>query len=211
MNSSTKNLVRALACSVLLVGLAGCNIVQPAQEDPTRYFVLSDPASSAPATPSASAARIGLRAVRVESYLKRHEMVVRSGENEVQFKDYRRWAEPLDASIGRVLRARLLESGDVSQVLTEPFPFEGQRDYDVAIDVRRCEGIIDASGKYGVGFTAVIEVSSTGTDAKVVARKLFVAPPEAWDGSDYDRLASLLTADVSALGQEILATIPPRN
>jgi hypothetical protein len=44
-----------------------------------------------------------------------------------------------------------------------------------------------------------------------VARKLFTAPAGAWDGRDFGRLANLLSADISALGQEIVADIPARN
>jgi uncharacterized lipoprotein YmbA len=200
------------AAPVLLAALAACNIVPTAQDDPTRYFVLSDGAAqAAPANPSASAVRLGLKAVRLESYLKHKEMVVRTGANEIQFRDYRRWAEPLDAAIGRILRSALQASPDVAQVQTEPFPFDEKRDFDVAVDIHRCEGVLDASGKYEAGFSAVIEVSTTGADAKVVARRLFVAPDAAWDGEDFDRLASLLSRDVSALGGEVIATLPPRG
>ena len=117
----------------------------------------------------------------------------------------------LDAAISRVLRTSLQGSGDVAQVLAEPFPFDVKRDYDVSIDVRRCEGFLGASGKYQAAFSAVIEISTTGDDAKVVARRLYVAPDAAWDGSDFNRLASLLSADASALAGEILAALPPRG
>jgi hypothetical protein len=195
----------------VLVLLPACNVVQPAQDDPTRYFVLSDSAAaSVPAVPSSSAARIGLHSIRLETYLKHREMVVRTGANEVQFKDYRRWAEPLDAAVGRVLRTSLAASASVSQVLTEPFPFDQQRDYDVSVEVRRCEGAAEGSG-FKAEFSALIEISTGGPDPKVVVRKLFVAPAADWDGSNYDRLANLLTADISALAQEIASSIPPKG
>jgi uncharacterized protein len=213
---TTKNipLPRRLApCAVmgLLALLAACNVVPPAVDDPTRYYVLSDPAGQAVQAPAAGAVRIGLKAVRLESYLRRKEMVVRTGENEVEFRDFRRWAEPLDASIGRVLRRSLLGAPEVAQVYAEPFPADQERDYDVSIDVRRCEGYQDASGKYSASLSATIEISTAGASPRVVARKLFTAPAGAWDGRDYGRLANLLSADISALGQEIVADIPARN
>jgi len=202
----------ALCASVFALGaLPACNLVQPAQDDPTRYFVLSDPAvAGSPAVPAASAARIGLHSVRLETYLKHREMVLRTGANEIQFKDYRRWAEPIDAAVGRVLRASLVASSSVSQVLTEPFPFDQQRDYDVSIDVRRCEGALEGSG-YKAEFSALIEISTTGPDPRIVVRKLFEAPAADWDGINYDRMASLLSSDVSALGQEVASSIPPKG
>jgi uncharacterized lipoprotein YmbA len=197
---------------VALLGLlAACDVVPPAQDDPTRYFVLSDPAAQAVQAPAAGTARIGLKAVKLESYLKRREMVVRTGDNEVEFRDYRRWAEPLDAAVGRVLRLRLLEAPEVAQVYTEPFPVDQERDYDVSVDVRRCEGSAGLAGKSMASFSAAIEISTAGANPHVVARKLFTAPAGAWDGRNFDQLASLLSADISALGQEIVADIPARN
>jgi uncharacterized protein len=192
----------------LLGLLAACNVVPPPEDDPTRYFVLSDPVPAATRAPGTAGLRIGLKEVKLEGYLKKREMVVRTGENEVQFRDFRRWAEPLDAAIVRVVRQRLLEAPEVAQVSIAPFPAEQGHDYDVTIDVRRCEGTLDASGKFGASFAATIEVSTAGADPHVVARKPFTAADAAWDGKDFDRLAGLLSADVSALGQEVLASIP---
>src|SRR5579862_2911754 len=97
----------------LAAAVAGCNIVPPPTEDPTRYYVLSE--MPAPAAAAAGTLRVGLRAVRLEGYLKRREMVVRTGANEVEFRDYRRWAEPLDGAIARVVRSALLASGPVGE------------------------------------------------------------------------------------------------
>jgi uncharacterized lipoprotein YmbA len=195
----------------LLCMLAACNVVPQAEDDPTRYFVLSDPVSAAVVAPAPGAARIGLREIKLGNYLKKREMIVRTGENEVEFRDFRRWAEPLDAAVGRILRLRLLEAQEVAQVYNAPFPVDEQRDYDVSIDVRRCEGSLSAPGKYVASFSATFEISTTGDSPHVVARKLYTAEPAAWDGRDFDRLASLLSADVSGLAREVVAGIPARN
>jgi len=207
---------RGLLTPILLTGLllapSACNVVQPAQEDPTRYFVLSDPVAPPGQAPApAAGARIGLRAVRLEGYLSRRQFVVRTGANEVQFRDYRLWAEPLDGAIARVLRARLLASPEVARVYTEPFPPDQERDFDVLVEVSRFEGVAGAEGRYAASLSAVIEISTAGASPRVVARKVFTAPDAAWDGRDFDRLARLLTADVSALGGEIVADLPARN
>jgi uncharacterized lipoprotein YmbA len=213
VKTARQNLVLAAAAASGLLGfLPGCNIVPPVQDDPTRYFVLSDSAAlPAEASPAAGGVRIGLKSVRLEGYLKRREMVVRSGDNEVEFRDYRRWAEPLDAAIGRALRGTLLASPGVAQVQAEPFALDQDRDFDVSIEVRRFEGAASAPGKFTASFSAMVEVSTAGANPRVVSRKLFVAPDAAWDGRDYDRLAGLLTADVSALGREILSELPAKN
>ncbi len=208
---SARRLLASLVLPALLGLLSGCNVAQPAQDDPTRYFVLSDPAGTPVQGPSAGGVRLGLKAVRVESYLKRREIVVRTGENEVEFRDYRRWAESLEVALPRVLRARLLQSADVAQVSTEPFAVDQERDYDVSVEIRRCEGLGRRSGRFGASFVAAFEISTPGPNPRVIARKVFTAPDASWDGGDFDRLAALLSADAAALGAEVIASLPPRT
>jgi hypothetical protein len=208
-NLPTLRHVLAASALGLMGALAACNVAQPAQDDPTRYFVLTEPAGTAAAT--TGGARIGLRSVHLEGYLKHREMVVRTGANEVEFRDYRRWAEPIDVALGRVLRASLLASPGVAHVAAEPFPLGLERDYDVTVEVRRCEGMAMRSGGYGASFVADFEVSTTGANPTVIAHKTFVAPDSAWDGHDFGQLASLLSVDASALGQEIAAVIAAKN
>jgi uncharacterized protein len=201
-------------CAALgLLAIAGCNVVPPAQEDTTRYFVLSDsgmaPVASAQA-PASGTLRIGLRTVRLEGYLKGRQMIVRNGANEVRFEDFRRWAEPLDTAITRIVRSRLLAGTGVAQVYAEPYPFDQARDYDVSIEVTRFEGAADANGKFVASLAATIEISTTGADSRVVSRRTFEAPAKGWDGADFDRLAELLNADVAALAQEVSSELPAK-
>ena len=215
MNPSHSRLARlGLRCAGLTaLVLAGCNIVPPAQEDATRYFVLSDGASvaaDASQVPAAPGLRLGLKAIRLERYLKDRPMVVRRGPNEVQFEDFRLWAEPLDAGIARTLRLRLLAAPGVSQVFLEPFPFDQARDFDVSVEVTRFEGSASA-GKYEANLRAVVEVSTSGANGRVVSRRIFDAPAQSWDGADFDRLAALLSEDVDALAREIVSELPPKE
>jgi uncharacterized lipoprotein YmbA len=198
-----------LAAAGLLVALAACDVIPPPQDDPTRYYILSGGAAPA-ASPAPGAARLGLRTVRLDAYLGRRDIVVRTGANEVAFKDYRRWAEPLESAIARELRADLLASPLVAQVHSEPFLSGEPRDFDVSVEITRFEGNA-ASGRFSASLSAVVEVSTAGDNPRVVAHKLFVAPAAAWDGSNYDQLAALLSRDVAALAQDIVADLPPRG
>jgi uncharacterized lipoprotein YmbA len=197
----------ALLCIFGLV--AGCDVVPPAQPDATRFFTLS---GSAPAAAQAQGGlRIALRRIVLAGYLQNPAMVVRTGANEVTFMDFRRWAEPLDGAIARSLQSRLPASPGVSQVWVTPFPAEGERDYDVSIEVTRFEGATGPSGGYVARLSAIVEVSSTGAIPHVVARRQFSAPEEAWDGKDFERLAGLLSSEVGALAKDVLSDIPAKN
>jgi uncharacterized lipoprotein YmbA len=217
MNSPHILRLRALgrrAAVGLLAALAGCTVFPPAQEDSTRFFVLSDvavPEAGAGLATAEGGLRIGLRPVRLEGYLKDRPMVVRTGPNELRFEDFRQWAEPLDTAIGRIVRSKLLAYPAVAQVYAEPFPFDQARDFDVSIDVTRFEGAVSANGKYVASLTAVIEISTPGANARVVSRKVFTAPAEDWDGRDFGGLANLLSGDVAALAQEVAADLPTKH
>lgn len=195
----------------LLLALAGCDVIPPPTDDPTRFYVLSSAPAAEAAVPAPGALRVGLKAVRLEGYLKRLQIVVRTGPNEVEYRDFRRWAEPLDAALARTLRAGLLAAPGVAQVYAEPFPVDQDRDYDVTVEVLRCEGEAPGSGKASASLTARVEVSTAGPGARVVARRLFVAPAAAWDGTNFDQLAGLLSRDVAALAQDVAAGLPPKG
>jgi uncharacterized lipoprotein YmbA len=191
------------------LGLAGCGGLIPApQADPTHYYILTGPAPAASDAPAAGRLRLGLRSVELAAYLKSPDIIVRQGTNELLLQDYARWGESLDAGIGRLLRERLRAAPAVARVYPQPFPLDADRDYDVAVTILRCEGGL-ADGRRAAQFAATIEIATVGPDARVVARRTFVAPAAAWDGRDFAQLAALLSADVDALGREVVAALPP--
>jgi uncharacterized protein len=211
---SAFRLLPALGLLSSLAGLlliAGCNIIPPPQADPTRFYTLAGPGlAGVGATQVHGSLRLGLKAVDVPPYLKKGVFVVRRGENELVYNDYARWAEPLDVSIGRLLRTRLATDAKVARVFTAPFSIEEERDFDVTVTIVRCEGVQEGS-RAVARFGAVVEVTSVGVHSEVVARKTFTAPDAAWDGKDYAALARILSDDVAALSQEVAAALPEKK
>jgi uncharacterized lipoprotein YmbA len=192
--------------------LGGCNILPAPTVDSTRYYVLTGGAVGPADRPMpATGLRIGLKPVALAAYLKGRPMVVRRGLNEIAFEDGQRWGEPLEAALARVLRARLLEEASVAQVYLTPFPLEGERDYDVEVQVIRCEGASAPGGGLVASFAAVIDVTATGPDHRSVAHRIFTAPDAPWDGKDFGRLAGELSADAAGLAQDIAAALPPKS
>ncbi len=203
----------ALGLGVSLALLGGCNIIPPPSADLTRYYVLTIPALRAAATtPKTGALRVGLRNVDLAPYLRKGLLVVRTGENEVTFPSDARWAEPLEQEIVRSLRAGLTAAPTVGRVHLQPFPLDGERDFDVSVQVFHCEGASAPGSKSAtVKFSALIEISTGGMNPQLVARKLFVAPESAWDGRDFAQLVGQLSSAVAALSQEVVAILPDKN
>ena len=213
MNAALPNFRLRLPSTVLgLLVLAGCNVIPPPQADSTRYYALASPALDTPAArPAPGTLRLGLKAVDVAPYLKKGEFVVRRGENELVYNEYARWAEPLEASIARAVRARLLADAKTGRVFAYPFPFDQERDFDIAIGIGRCEGVQLAGGGAAARFAATLEITSAGATSEMVVRKTITMPDVVWDGRDYAALARALSDDVAALGQEIAAALPEKK
>jgi len=188
-----------LVLTALLLG-AGCSLPQ-AQPDPTRFYVLTAPAA-APAA-EADGAVLGLRNLEVAAYLRSRSLIVRKGENEVEFLEFARWGEALDAGLARVLRENLLAAGAAAQVVTVPFPLDQHRDFDVTVRVLACEGRADGA----VLFRAAWELWSTGAGAEVVARGDYQPAGLTWDARTETSLVAGLSQAVAGLGAEITAAV----
>ena len=204
--------LRLLSSAVCLLLVAGCNVIPPPQADSTRYYTLASPAlDNQVARPTSGTLRLGLKPVDVAPYLKKDLLVLRRGENELVYNEYARWAEPLEASIARAVRTRLLADAKTGRGFAAPFPFDQERDFDIAIGIARCEGVQVAGGGAAARFAATLEITSAGATSEVVVRKTITMPDVVWDGKDYAALARALSDDVAALGQEIAAALPEKK
>lgn len=206
LRSSPRRLAFASLLGVSLWFTAGCTLIPEPAPDPTRFFVLTDPGLPADASTPRGTLRVGLRTVELSSYLKSRSLIVRNGSNEISYQDYARWAEPLDAGIARVLRARLAVAPAVKSVYQHPFPFDRGRDFDVSVNVIRCEGVREGDGSFA-SFAAVVEVIHA-TSGDVVSRRTFLAPEVPWDGQDYSALAKGLSEAVGQLATQLVEQLP---
>jgi uncharacterized lipoprotein YmbA len=196
-----KTCLATLMLSLTALLLSGCSSLLPeAQSDPTRYYVLTAPAAVTAATGDTV---LGLRNVEVATYLRSRSVIVRKGENEVEFREFARWGEALEAGLARTLREHLLAVDTVAQVAVVPFSLELVRDYDVAVRVLACEG--DADGR--VHFRAAWELWSVGAGADIVERGDYVATGVTWDGRTEASLAAGLSRAVAGLSAEISAAL----
>lgn len=157
--------------------LSSCNLPAP-QEDTTRYFTLSGPATG-PAAPDGAA----VRPVRLAGHLRNREMAVRVSDHEVVYLDEVRWAEPLDDAITQILRQRLRQvAGDVV----------------ISVQVQRCELVRNADN--AVQVAATYSIVPVGGDART---GVFSSTPRKWDGKDYGALVGLLREGVEELAETV--------
>jgi ABC-type uncharacterized transport system auxiliary subunit len=202
----------SLLAAAMSLAFSGCGLIPAPRVDPTRHYVLAAPSvdALAPATARGSLT-VGLRIVRVAPYLDGKAMIVRIGDNEIDYRDYARWAEPLSVGVGRVLQARLLAAERVGRVLPQPYPFDVARDVDVAVTVERAEGQVRADGVSTVSFRCLIEltraIEGAGT-GEVLVREVFNAPEVAWTEGDHAALARALGEAAASLAERVVALLP---
>ena len=192
------NLRRLIPAFTLLL-LAGCNILPEAQPDPTRFYVLPETMADL-ANPAG--VTLGLLAPELPAYLTNSRaMAVASSDSQITYRDFDRWAEPLDQGISRVLRTALASQPGIRRALPTPFTAEDVRDYDLRVRVHHCEGL--DSG--GIRFVLSYEIVQL--DGTLVAASTYRAPLGDWSGDPGD-LARRLAAAVTAAATTIAADLP---
>ena len=180
--------IYSLLAGVIVLGLAGCNILPQAQVDVVRYFTLSSAANSPAQTEGTT-----VRPVQLAGHLRNRAMAVRVAENEVIYLEDVRWAESLSDAVTLMLRAKLGPLGGNSVV---------------SVEVQRCELLRHEGNAVQVAATYTILTLGENSLPK---RGVFSSSPRAWDGTDHGTLVNLLRDSVSELGDAIAAALPEKK
>lgn len=187
---------------------AGCSLVAlpQAQQDPTKTYVLDVPLSdpSAPASVT-TAPVVRLRAVEVPTYLKGSPLVIRRGDNEIEYREFARWGEPLEQGLARVLREELIVRGAASAVqLPGSRVADGtEARFEIVARVLNCEGASDGT----IVFRARWEVVAGGEKAEVVAQGDYRVTDLKWTPKSEGTLAAALSRAAAGLADEIAAAM----
>ena len=135
-----RTLLTSLSSIMLLVGLAGCSFLKPAQST-AHYYVLT-PVAAPPSGPGSLA--VGLGPVKLPAYLFNTSLAVRQGSNEVEYLPSALWAERLEAGFQRVLAADLATVLPTDQVRLSAWQKDGVT-VEVYVVIEQFD--VDASGR----------------------------------------------------------------
>lgn len=127
----------ALAVILALVSACGTST-------PVRYFNLK-PLAYSEREESAETRIVGLGPLDLPGYLARPQIVTRGEMAEIIIDDFRRWAEPVDESIHRVVAANVESFIDGVTVVSYPYHTMAQPEYRVYGDVVRFDA--DETGR----------------------------------------------------------------
>ena len=198
MNARLYSISFPLLGFLLLALTGGCSLLPEPQTDPTKYYVLSTANTGVVAQDGAPV--VNLREVELASYLRGRPLVVRRGDNEIEFREFSRWGEPLELGVARLLRDELVARGAASAVRGAGGrrEFSGN-DYTVSVRLLSCEGASNGS----VVFRAVWELAPAGEKAGNPVRGDYRPTELRWDGKSEASLAAKLSEAVSGLAGEI--------
>lgn len=200
---------RVAVLGAVLVAWTGCLSVPipQAEADPARFYVLG-PVTPASANPAAAGPAVHLQPVEVASYLRARLMIVRRGDNEIQFREFARWGEPLELGVARVLREELLARGAAGHVQTGGLRAPNEDfGYTVAVRVLACEGGADGSVLFRAAWEVAPVTAAAGGTPGAAKRGEYRPANLRWDARTEASLAAQLSTAVAGLAGEIAAAL----
>jgi len=138
------------------------------------FLCVVDAASAARVVPSPRSPAVHLRPVELASYIKSKPMIVRRGDNEIEFREICALGRTARIGIGRVLREELLARGAASAVLAAGLRAVGVI-YEYELTVRGA-GLRRRRRWRGV-FSRRVELSTADAAPRVVGEWRFYPRP----------------------------------
>ena len=204
---------RHLLGLAVCIGVAGCAVA-----DPTKFYALGKPVAAsttdsrvsasialtpAPSsTDSTGAVSIGVGPVSVPGYLRRNQIVTRTGDDQMDIAMFHQWAEPLEDGVARVLAEEIGARVPTDRIVMYPWRGAVARaiQYQVVVVVMRLDG------RRGGDITLDTRWRILGKDGNELAFRRSTTNETA-TGSGYEPMIAAMTRAVAALGQEIATEI----
>ena len=209
MKAMTTFRTQVLAGLVAVVGLlplTACFSLNKGAPVPRQYSLGAAPLRSTVAKATAGVS-VGVRRLRLESYLDILPLVVRKGSREITFSEFQRWAEPLSTGINGAVARYIEGRAPIRTVDVAPWPARGQHDYVIQLSVLRFEGVQPAGAASAEAHLLVNwEIIRPG-DGVVLARGTTDYRKGGWRAGDYEGLVALLDEGLVALSDALAAKI----
>lgn len=178
--------------------IAGC-----ASTAPTRFYSLNSLASPEAEVNVLSTDQniaIGVGPVEIPDYMDRPHIVTRTGQNEIKFSDFNKWAGSLNSDITFVISENLSALLSTRHVYAYPFKSYIPIDYQVVVNITRFDGMPGGEVRLKADWTIL------GGSKKVILMDA-VSFSEQTDGRDYDSLVAAKSRILTNLSRDIAAAL----
>lgn len=182
-----------LSLVVLAIGCAG-------SPPPKQHLYMMRTGSGLPTYESELS--VGIESVSIAPYLKRAELMLQVGPQELRPARYHRWAEPLDQNVRRYLRDRLSAELQANVDASAKFSDRWQLQVDVAVE--ELHGTLDGRAVLSAHYTVVTVAEPTTIKRGQVSSSVeqsgsgYAALVDA-ESQLLDRLARRIAEDIKAL------------
>lgn len=195
------SLLAAVFSCVLMTVVSGCRSLTPA----VSYYTLSSPLTIQPPAPTASnrtqALIIGIRPVELPGYMKRTQMVIRTGPHQLEVSTLHRWADYPDRMVQRALNENLQTLLPSAQVVSSPSPMGLEPDIILSFHFLELIGTEDKNMQLGAQWT----LAGQGIPASARSHLTILSEPLA--GTGFDDLAAAHGRVIDRFSREVAETL----
>jgi uncharacterized lipoprotein YmbA len=191
-----------LALAAALLFQVGCAAIKTKS---ARFYVLSPMVGveSGKQLESAEAGNISISVspVSLPKYLKKSQIVTRTGNNELHLAEFDRWAGKIEEDIGRVIAENLSHMLSTDKVLSYPAIGAVDTDYKVEMDISRFEGSLGESVEL-IARWAIFDIQGKNVKSITSTRLL-----ESVQGFDYADMVAAQSRALASLSRELADAI----
>jgi len=196
---------KRLGCFAFATLLSSCSLLEPVP-DPSRFYVLTT-ATDVPSDPPLSNVSLGLGPVRLPDYLRRQEIVCRTGPTEIRPSPIDRWAGGLEGGVVRVLAENLARFVGTDRIAVYPSLEIVRADYMIEINVVR----FDLDAQNTATLQARWQVRDTKSKAKEPSVSRETQSTHAATSSDMAAGVEALSLTLADLSRDIAAVVRELN
>ncbi len=191
-----------LRCALPLV-MAAC----VGSSRPSRFYTLAPLDVRDPPAPAGADATLAVGPVEIPDYLDRHQIVTRTGANELVFAEFDRWGGSLEREITRSLSTTLADRLASRDIAVSPWRSvalaPAASGYRAGVSIARFDGVAGQS----VVLQGRWELTSVGGGAQRVLAVREATVTEKMDGAGYDAVVAAMQRALVRFGQEMADTV----
>ncbi len=200
-----RTMIKSKPRTILLAGLL--TILSACASSPDARLYILESADAGAAAANSETKTVFVSPVVLPDYLKRDEIVYRSGAHRIEVAQYDRWAEPLDRNITSVIAANLTSRFGAENVIDYYSNFSAQS--DMTLRVRILEFVPTEDNN--VILKAVWELAQRGQGEALFSREIDIPVRSGVLGQNIDSTVRAMSEALNQLSQEIANSIEQNN